>query len=392
MMYEVVTAEGYRIFHTGDNSSSYSLPALQGVDLLLLNGWLDNSSTRPVRNAIGMKDAVNKLRPAVMVPGHFEELSHLTTGQDGRYRYTDALGLQDSNVLRSKAVVLTWGERLDFTLAACSGGQVRIYSECKAAGTQPSDFVSEVFNPPEVVDLSFSWGFTGIALTGPEIWLSAWKDPYDSAAPGRLLRFQSSTEVLEASINSPGSQPSSLSFDGHALWLVDVVQDAERIFKLSPTGDVLASFPTPPPFFSLAYRASAAGLAADSNRLFYAESSHNSNLVGSRVLELDRNTGAVLRTVYTSSQHNITGLSLRKGGGLWVLSSLYVEGQGFTNRLIALSDQGAELSIETPLADSDMLIAPPGAGSAYGLAEGADTMLWLGSGGQAGLIRRMSRF
>jgi L-ascorbate metabolism protein UlaG (beta-lactamase superfamily) len=130
LIFEVVTGDGYRVVHTGDNQSSVSLPALQGVDVLLLNGWVNEGGA--ATNLVGMQRALDKLRPAVMIPGHFEELAH---AKNNRYRYLDGLAIQNSAQPRSKTVVMTWGERMDYTQPACATGLVRIYDTCQVATT-----------------------------------------------------------------------------------------------------------------------------------------------------------------------------------------------------------------------------------------------------------------
>jgi L-ascorbate metabolism protein UlaG (beta-lactamase superfamily) len=127
MIYEVVTVDGYRIVHTGDNQTSTSLPALQGVDLLLLNGWVNESGA--TTNIVGMKRSIDKMRPNVMIPGHFESMSHL---KSNRYRYIQGMELQNDALARTKTVVMTWGERMDYTLPACGAGLVRVYEACVA--------------------------------------------------------------------------------------------------------------------------------------------------------------------------------------------------------------------------------------------------------------------
>lgn len=131
LIYEVVTGDGYRIVHTGDNQNSATLPALQGVDLLLLNGWVNEGGA--TTNQVGMKSSIEKLRPAVMIPGHFAEISRPKTGW---YRFTDGLALQNDALIRTKTVVMTWGERMDYTQPACTAGLVRIYESCVVAPAQ----------------------------------------------------------------------------------------------------------------------------------------------------------------------------------------------------------------------------------------------------------------
>lgn len=126
MIYEVVTGDGYRIVHTGDNQTTATLPALQGVDVLLLNGWLNEGGA--TTHLVGMKRALDKLRPAVMIPGHFMELSRPRTGW---YRFTDGLTVASNPQERSKVVVMTWGERMDYTQPVCGAGLVRVYEGCQ---------------------------------------------------------------------------------------------------------------------------------------------------------------------------------------------------------------------------------------------------------------------
>ena len=106
LAYEVTTADGYRIVHTGDAQTSTSLPVLEGIDLLLLNGWINGSGL--VSNLTDMKSSLDKMRPDAMVPGHFEELSQLAAGPSAdRYRFLDALPLQNGSLGRSRTVVMT---------------------------------------------------------------------------------------------------------------------------------------------------------------------------------------------------------------------------------------------------------------------------------------------
>jgi L-ascorbate metabolism protein UlaG (beta-lactamase superfamily) len=127
MVYEVVTGEGYRIVHTGDNQTSVALPALQGVDVLLLNGWVNESGA--TTHQVGMQRAMDKLKPAVMIPGHLMEISR---PRSGWYPYVGALTVQNTPLQRTNVVVTTWGERMDFVRPACAAGLVRIYQACGA--------------------------------------------------------------------------------------------------------------------------------------------------------------------------------------------------------------------------------------------------------------------
>ena len=58
---EVTTAEGYRTVLTGDAQTSTRLPVLGGVDLFLLNGWINGHRAGPCAedyNAVGERPPV----------------------------------------------------------------------------------------------------------------------------------------------------------------------------------------------------------------------------------------------------------------------------------------------------------------------------------------------
>jgi hypothetical protein len=99
--------------------------------------------------------------------------------------------------------------------------------------------------------------------------------------------------------------------------LVDFVAGAESLFRLSTDGRVLASLPLP--LSTPAHRVG--GLAADASQLYFAEHVDNRNTGerGSRIVELDRTTGRVLRVVHSSATALISGLALRDGS-LWFVS------------------------------------------------------------------------
>jgi hypothetical protein len=199
-----------------------ALPVLAGVELLLLNGWINESGS--ASNLTDMKSSLDKLRPDVMVPGHFEELSHVASDanvtRDGRYRFLDALPLQNSALGRSKTVVLTWGERLDYGKSPCPTGQVRIYADCRLAGSVPPDAVLAVVNlssqfPDRSSNASALPPF-GLAMA-PEtatLWASRWAA---DAGPGAVLRFNANTGSYNCAFASPGAYPSEMSFDGNDL-------------------------------------------------------------------------------------------------------------------------------------------------------------------------------
>lgn len=372
LAYEVTTVEGYRIVHTGDAQTSTSLPVLEGVDLLLLNGWMNDSGL--VSNLTDMKSSLDKLRPDVMVPGHFEELSHLASGpRADRYRFLDALPLQNSSLGRSRTVVLTWGERLDYSKAACAAGQVRIYADCRTAGTTPPDAVPREVNLDAQFPLvagrpSYPSGLA-LAPATATLWVS--RLPAGTGA-GTVLRFNANTGVYEGAFASPGAFPGFMTFDGSELWLVDYVSDATGLFRLSTDGRVMASLRLP---ISPAHWVG--GLAGDANLLYFAEYVDNPNTGarGSRIVELDRATGLVLRLVYSSATELISGLALREGS-LWFVARPFTDpmaGQAVAS-LVNLSAAGAVLSTrqETPG-------SPLAQRLHLGLAAGRDFFLTLNS-------------
>jgi hypothetical protein len=109
-MFEVVTPEGIRIFHTGDNQTSETLPVIPDVDILLLNAWVNESgSTSSIE---GSRNAINKIKPKVTLPGHILELGHVLSGSYTVF-YSDAFVVNDID-LGCDYYVLAWGERYHF--------------------------------------------------------------------------------------------------------------------------------------------------------------------------------------------------------------------------------------------------------------------------------------
>lgn len=369
LAYEVTTPEGYRIVHTGDAQTSTSLPVLEGVDLLLLNGWINDSGL--ATNLTDMKSSLDKLRPDAMVPGHFEELSHLATGLNAdRYRFLDALPLQNSTLGRSKTVVLTWGERLDYDKAPCPTGQVRIYADCRLAGSVPNVAIPREVNlsaqfPANADGPTFP---SGLALA-PEtatLWVTRRST---NAGAGAVLRFNATSGTYVGAFASPGANPTWMTFDGIGLWLVDYVAGSGNLFKLATGGSVQASLPLP--LTSPAHWV--AGLAADASQLYFAETVNNPNTGerGSRIVELDRASGRVLRVVY-SSPTVMDGLALREGS-LWFVSRAFTAPNTLgPASLTNLSLAGTVLSVRQDATDSPLAqrLGP-------GLAAGRDFFLTL---------------
>jgi hypothetical protein len=113
-MYEVVTPEGYKIFHTGDNQTSATLPDIEDVDIFLLNAWVNESGL--ASHTTGSRNAINKIMPKVTLPGHILELGHHVRGAYV-VPYNDVFRVDDIE-LGSDVYVLTWGERYHFNNAS----------------------------------------------------------------------------------------------------------------------------------------------------------------------------------------------------------------------------------------------------------------------------------
>lgn len=109
-MFEVVTPEGIRIFHTGDNQTSETLPVIPDVDILLLNAWVNESGW--TSSIEGSRNAINKIKPKVTLPGHILELGHVISGSY-TVTYSDAYIVNDFD-LGCEYHVLAWGERYHF--------------------------------------------------------------------------------------------------------------------------------------------------------------------------------------------------------------------------------------------------------------------------------------
>ncbi len=73
-MYEISTEQGIKIFHTGDNQTSETLPDIKNVDVLLLNAWVNESGMESA--VTGIRNCINVIKPVVMIPGHIQELGH----------------------------------------------------------------------------------------------------------------------------------------------------------------------------------------------------------------------------------------------------------------------------------------------------------------------------
>ena len=372
LIYEVLTADGYKIVHSGDTQISSVLPPFNNVHVLLLNGWINEDGYSG--NLQGMKRALARTKPDVMIPGHLEELAHPRAGPNGRwlpdnrYRYTNALLLQDDLNERSRTVVLTWGERLDYTEPVCVAPLVRHYHEC--IDLARADLVNVSFP----IDLSHEFsanGYNPSGLTGDgeSLWVSNYAQ---GSGFNVIVKYNRSTGQVQGSIPSPSQWTKNLCFDGSDIWLTDYVGGVGKIFRISKTdGAVLASFPAI--LSSSAHQAG--GLAWDGSNLYYAESVINPNTgeLGSRIYKIDPTSGSSLGIVYETSAYVIDGLAFRNGS-LWFVSSFNSTALN-TNKLVNISLAGSVLSVKD---------LPRSSG--HGLTAGADYLLFIAYDGIVGLV------
>ena len=109
-IFEVTTATGFKILHTGDNQTSNVLPIVENIDVLLLNAWVNESGLTSA--VIGMRNCINALNPVVMIPGHIQELAHAYNpgNPTSRVPYEWAYEVDDV-LLNSDVEVMAWGER-----------------------------------------------------------------------------------------------------------------------------------------------------------------------------------------------------------------------------------------------------------------------------------------
>ena len=105
--YEVTTSSGLKFLHTG-NQTSVNLPDVKNLDLLLINAWMNESGSTSA--VIGMRNAINKLKPEVMIPGHIQELGHayIPGNPTSRVPYEWAYEVDDV-VIPSQVQVMAWG-------------------------------------------------------------------------------------------------------------------------------------------------------------------------------------------------------------------------------------------------------------------------------------------
>ncbi len=106
--FEVITPEGLKFLHTGDNQTSLTLPSIDDIDVLMLNAWINESGWTSWIE--GVRIAIDKLKPVVTLPGHILELGHLGSII---VPYRDVITTDNGN-LASEYYILAWGERYHY--------------------------------------------------------------------------------------------------------------------------------------------------------------------------------------------------------------------------------------------------------------------------------------
>jgi len=129
--FEIVTPEGIRILHTGDNQTSETIPEIADVNILLLNAWVNESGR--ASNTTGINNSLTKIKPDVCLLGHFQELWH-----DYPYKYCSV----NNGNPPSPAKLLAWGERYHFEDASNDTISPNIVNDLKYQISQDSIFLS----------------------------------------------------------------------------------------------------------------------------------------------------------------------------------------------------------------------------------------------------------
>ncbi len=94
-MYEVTCPNGLKFLHTGDSSIQ---PEIDNVDVLLLNAWVE------------IREAIDIVKPRVVIPGHIQELGHRYIPGKSRVIYEPVFRVDDQPIA-AELQVMAWGER-----------------------------------------------------------------------------------------------------------------------------------------------------------------------------------------------------------------------------------------------------------------------------------------
>ncbi len=108
--FEIITPDGFKFLHTGDNQTSETLPSVKDIDVMMLNSWINESGA--VSWVKGVRIAIDKMKPKVTLPGHMMELGHLGSAHPP-VPYRDPIA-SDNGSLASAYYILAWGERYHY--------------------------------------------------------------------------------------------------------------------------------------------------------------------------------------------------------------------------------------------------------------------------------------
>ena len=148
--YEIITQEGFKILHTGDNQTTETLPQISDVDIMLLNSWINESGG--VSWIEGVRLAIDKIKPKLTLPGHMLELGHL--GQTHPpVPYRDPIA-SDNGSLASYYCVLAWGEKYHWGVGSVDFTRPNIVQNLKAEAYRDSILVTWNITPADDGDMA----------------------------------------------------------------------------------------------------------------------------------------------------------------------------------------------------------------------------------------------
>jgi L-ascorbate metabolism protein UlaG (beta-lactamase superfamily) len=157
-MYEVTCPNGTKFFHTGDDQTSKNLPAVDNIDVLLLDAWINDSGSSFAVD--GMISSIQRLRPKIMVPGHIHELGHAGPTHGAVYGWAQAVA--DASTC-ADVRVMAWGERLVVVNGVATKAEVK--NNEVPNGFQLSQNYPNPFNPATNFEFRISsFGFVSIKV------------------------------------------------------------------------------------------------------------------------------------------------------------------------------------------------------------------------------------
>ena len=144
--FEIITPEGFKFLHTGDNQTSETLPLVTDVDVLLLNGWINESGA--TSNVVGIRKAIDKVKPKVTLPGHILELGHLGSLHPP-ISYQSVIDADDGS-LASEYCILGLGERYHYSNSSNDSIRPHIVQNLSAEVRNDSVLVS--WDMPQIAE------------------------------------------------------------------------------------------------------------------------------------------------------------------------------------------------------------------------------------------------